>query len=92
MRGLSRGSAVLLWSTRPGLPCLTVARRKAMKSMRLQFDKGQAIKPVKVSWWLAGTTVAGLEEMAREEGVKVEEVAQQALDHALAGRPGKKQG
>jgi hypothetical protein len=49
------------------------------------------MKPVRVSWWLAATTVAGLEKMAREEGVKVEEVAQQALDHALAGRPGKKQ-
>lgn len=59
--------------------------------MRFQFDKGRAKKPVKVSWWLAASTVAGLEEMAGEEGAKVEEVAQQALDHVLAGRRGKKQ-
>ena len=28
-----------------------------MKGMRFQFDKGRAMKPVKVSWWLAATTV-----------------------------------
>jgi hypothetical protein len=66
-------------------------RPERRKGMRFQFDKGRAMKPVKVSWWLSATTVAGLEVMAKEEGVKVEEVAQQALDHALAGRPGKKQ-
>jgi hypothetical protein len=59
--------------------------------MRFQFDKGRAMKPVKVSWWLAASTVAGLEKMAGEEGVKVDDVAQQALDHALAERLGKKQ-
>ena len=59
--------------------------------MRFQFDKGRAKKPVKVSWWLAASTVAGLEKMAGEEGVKVDDVAQQALDHALAERRGKKQ-
>jgi hypothetical protein len=59
--------------------------------MAFQFDKGRAMKPVKVTWRLAATTVAELEEMAREEGVKPEEVAQQALDHVLAGRRGKKQ-
>jgi len=60
--------------------------------MRFQFDKGRALKPVKVSWWLAARTVADLEAMAREEGVKVDDVAQQALDHVLAGRERKRQG
>jgi hypothetical protein len=60
--------------------------------MTFRFDKGRAMKPVKVTWRLAATTVAELEEMALEEGVKPEEVAQQALDHVLAGRRGKKQG
>jgi hypothetical protein len=63
-----------------------------MKSTRFQFDKGRAMKPVKVAWWLAASTVAELEKMAKKEGVKVEEVAQQALDHALAGRPQQEQG
>jgi hypothetical protein len=59
--------------------------------MAFRFDQRRALKPVKVTWRLGATTVAELEEMAREEGVKAEEIAQQALDHALEGRRRKKQ-
>jgi hypothetical protein len=54
--------------------------------MAFRFDKSRAMKPIKVNWRLSAATVAGLEEMAREEGVKPEDVAQQALDHVLDGR------
>jgi hypothetical protein len=51
-----------------------------------RFDKTRALKPVKVSWRLSAATVAELERIAGSEQVKVEAVAQQALDHVLEGR------
>jgi hypothetical protein len=54
--------------------------------MPFRFDKQRAQKPLRVSWRLSAATVAEVERIAQQEGVKPEEVAQQALDHALAGR------
>jgi hypothetical protein len=48
-----------------------------------QFDKSQALKPVKVAWKLNPQTVARLDEIARREGVQTEQVAQQMLEHVL---------
>ncbi|HEY6322831.1 MAG TPA: hypothetical protein VJA16_14870 [Thermoanaerobaculia bacterium] len=59
--------------------------------MAFEFDKRQAQAPVRVAWRLGAKTMAGLEEMAREEGVRVEQLAQQALDYVLAERRRKKQ-
>jgi len=73
-----------------GYPDGNETGRERRKGMTFRFDKGLAMKPVRVSWLLAARTVAGVEEMAREEGVKVDDVAQQALDHVLAGRPRKR--
>jgi hypothetical protein len=56
-----------------------------------EFDKGRAMGPVKVSWRLSATTVAALEEVARREGARVEQVAEQAIDHALGLGRGRKQ-
>jgi hypothetical protein len=60
--------------------------------MPFRFDRRQAAAPVKVSWHIKAVTMAVLEEMAREEGVKVEQVAQQILDHVVGQRPRRRQG
>jgi hypothetical protein len=60
--------------------------------MGFRFDRRRALPPIRVSWRLSATTVAGLEEMAKEEGVTAEDVAQQALDHVLEGRRRRKDG
>jgi predicted transcriptional regulator len=54
--------------------------------MAFRFDKTRALKPVKVSWRLSAATVAELERIAGVEQVKVEDVAQQALDQVLERR------
>jgi len=59
--------------------------------MEFRFDKGKAQPPVRVSWRLNAQTLARLDEVAKEEGVRVEEVAQQALDHAMRERRGRRQ-
>lgn len=53
--------------------------------MAFKFDKELAMKPVKVSWRLSASTVAAVEEMAKELDVKAEQIADQALGQALAG-------
>jgi hypothetical protein len=60
--------------------------------MGFRFDRRRALPPIRVSWRLSATTVAGLEEMAKEEGVTAEDVAQQALDHVLEGRRRRQEG
>ena len=59
--------------------------------MAFKFDKQEAQAPVKVSWRLSAKTIARLEEVAKKEGVRPEQVAQQAIDHALAERPKKRE-
>jgi hypothetical protein len=51
--------------------------------VKFRFDRQQAMPPVRVSWRLSATTVAGLEKMAQREGATVEQVAQQVLDHVV---------
>ena len=60
--------------------------------MAFRFDKRQAAAPVRVSWRIKAVTMALLEEMAKEEGVEVEQVAQQILDHVVGERPRRRQG
>lgn len=58
--------------------------------MAFKFDKTQALKPIKVSWRIRPTTLREIEKIAKEEGVEAADVAQQALDHALANRRAKR--
>ena len=59
--------------------------------MQFRFDKRQAAAPVRVSWRIKAATMALLEEAAQKEGVDVEHIAQQMLDHVLAELPRKRQ-
>jgi len=56
--------------------------------MTFKFDRGLAAAPIKVSWRIHARTVARLDEMAKKEGVGIEDVVQQILDHVLRGQRG----